>query len=370
MSSISVKLDNEAAIVGAIKNVRDDANPAQWCIIGHLNDDVNTVTLQATGNEGVDELKSKFASNQVQYALIRVTTTVDLSKVVRFVYIYNLGADVSFVKRGRMGIVKGSVSKLFEPYHVDFEINEAREISENIVIEKVNQAAGVANNVREKNFVVGKQERGFTGRSAHVSPTKPTAEGASLSPGNDQQQRTSTSVSPTARTSTISKSANSSSATSPTKPQAATQSATLQIAPELVDAIRAVRDDKVECRWVVASYKDGDIAKPVSLTAKAAQGEGVDVLKTHFKPDAISYAYVKVIDVIEGIATIKFAFITWIGPEVSVMKKARIGVHQGAIKEYFNPFHVEIVSSELREISDNSINNKVSSFSGSKSFVR
>ena len=41
------------------------------------------------------------------------------------------------------------------------------------------------------------------------------------------------------------------------------------------------------------------------------------------------------------------------------MKKARIGVNQGAIKDTFNPFHIEINASEQRDISESTILSKV-----------
>lgn len=37
-------------------------------------------------------------------------------------YVYNLGDNIPAMKRGKFGVVKGSVQALFHPFHVDFEI--------------------------------------------------------------------------------------------------------------------------------------------------------------------------------------------------------------------------------------------------------
>jgi hypothetical protein len=66
---------------------------------------------------------------------------------------------------------------------------------------------------------------------------------------------------------------------------------------------------------VVAAYTDNDLSKPVDLV-KSGTG-GVEELKNELKPDAISYALVRVVDKVDGHETIKFVFINFIGEKVS-----------------------------------------------------
>ena len=49
---------------------------------------------------------------------VRLTETIDMSLTTKFVYITWFGKDVSFVKRGKYGVVSGSVEKFFNvsPY--------------------------------------------------------------------------------------------------------------------------------------------------------------------------------------------------------------------------------------------------------------
>ena len=81
-----------------------------------------------------------------------VTTKVDLSITIKFVYIHWIGDEVPFAKRGKFNIVHGSAVTFFEPFHVDFDITTKSEISETLIRDKVEMAAGNANFVRSGNY--------------------------------------------------------------------------------------------------------------------------------------------------------------------------------------------------------------------------
>lgn len=158
--SILVNLYEREKLLEAIQQVRTDASPVNWAIVGHRNDDPNTLELVATGTEGFSTLRNHFSLEKVQYALLRVTTKVDLSMTVKFVYIHQVGDNVGFAKRGRFSVVHGAVVPFFQPYHVDFDITNIAEISDRLITEKVEKAAGNANFVRDADFAVGKPEFG------------------------------------------------------------------------------------------------------------------------------------------------------------------------------------------------------------------
>lgn len=73
---------------------------------------------------------------------------------------------------------------------------------------------------------------------------------------------------------------------------------------------------------------------------------------------------------IDGHVTVKFAFISWIGNDTSIMNKAKVSTYKGALTEKFAPYHVDLTVSELREISDLIIADKIANASGSKSHVQ
>lgn len=150
-TSVTVPTD----VLNQIKAVHSDASPINFVVIGHaVNEsgdyDFNTLAFQASGTGSISDIQTHLQPDQVQYVLYRTTTQVDLSKTVKFAFIYHLGSKVGFVKRGRFGVVKGDVVKNFEPYHVDFEIYAVDEISEEDVEKRIKSAAGTYNNVQEE----------------------------------------------------------------------------------------------------------------------------------------------------------------------------------------------------------------------------
>jgi hypothetical protein len=62
--------------------------------------------------------------------------------------------------------------------------------------------------------------------------------------------------------------------------------------------------------------------------------------------------------------------ISWIGNDVSMMSKAKVSTFKGSITEQFSPFHVDLTVSELKEVTDKIIADKVSFASGSASHLK
>ncbi|KAI9209038.1 uncharacterized protein BJ171DRAFT_488270 [Polychytrium aggregatum] len=362
--SIKVTLNDEAAVLQAIRSVRNDTDSTNYVVVGHVNDDPNTLGLVASGAEGLEGIRAHLRDDQVLYSLLRITTKVDLSTTVKFVFIYHFGERISFVKKGRFGIVKGDAVKYFQPYHVDIEISSIEELLEEEILKKVQDAAGTFDRVHDADFVEGKQVRGYTSNMSSTTglkaapPSIPkTTQPVPVTPNSTPSFATDRKPAATApRTA----------AKGPTVGVVATQSQGLNLTPQMTEAIQDVKNDKSKATWVVGSYIDGDLAKPIDLLA-SGEGEADDI-RQHLDASAISYGLVRVTDVIDGHATIKFAFFSWIGPNVSIMKKAKIATHKGAVSEKFGPYHVDIVASELSEISHSRIMSKVQEASGSKAY--
>jgi hypothetical protein len=51
----------------------------------------------------------------------------------------------------------------------------------------------------------------------------------------------------------------------------------------------------------------------------------------------------------------KFAFVTWIGPSVGPLKRARVSTDKAFVKEVVTNFAVEVIASEIDELSENEI---------------
>jgi len=329
----SVQFTDGNAVVDAIADLRNDSTPTNWVLAKHTNNEINLVELACSGSGGVQELLDNLSADSVMYGLVRETEQIDLSTTVKFVYIYFVGEEVPFAKRGRIGIVQGDVKRYFSPFHIDFEITRPDEISPEILKRKIAENSGRIDNVREnvRNDPLAR-ERGFTSSSTNAPVARKNNFGY-------QGQTPST-----------------------------TGSVNVVIHESLTEAIRDVRDDRTETRWCIGKYEDDDVKKPVVFVDKG--NGGVDEFINYLIADTIAYALVRVTDVIEGISTVKFVFINYIGSDVGVMKKAKISTHKGGITSAFGPFHVDFDVSSPREISDDIILHKVASNSGSKSKVR
>ncbi|KAI8911539.1 hypothetical protein EDD86DRAFT_245818 [Gorgonomyces haynaldii] len=318
--SIQVTLDNKETILNAIKSVRNDASQTNWALVGHLDENPNILTLEATGEDGFEGLVSRFAADKVQYALFK------------FVYVHSVGENVGFAKRGRFGVVHGSVLPYFQPYH--------------LIDAKVQDAAGSANHVHDISYLAGKQEYGIAAQAKKQGSL--TALNAPSSQPNLQSSGKSLSKEALGK---------------PNVGVVATQSHGIILSPDLVDAIKDLRNDKSETTWVV-----GSIAKPVGLVAKGTGG--VSQFVQYLVPDKFVYILTRVTDIIDGHKTVKFVFVSWIGNNVSMMSKAKVSTFKGGLIDKFSPYHVDLTISETREISDQIIADKVASASGSRSNVK
>ena len=208
-------------------------------------------------------------------------------------YIYNLGEKVGFAKKGRFGIVKGDISKHFQPYHVDVEITTPEELNEEDIKFRVESAAGSANHVRDANFIDGKQERGYTQFMASKSSIDSTTRKV-------VDSKLDVSATPKVM--------------KPVYNNVATQSQGLVFAQDLLDAIKEVRDDKSQTSWAIGTYQNGSITQPIVLLSKGT--ESAEQIKSFLKPDIVAYGLHRVTDYIDNHPTIKFVFIAFIGESV------------------------------------------------------
>jgi len=80
--------------------------------------------------------------------------------------------------------------------------------------------------------------------------------------------------------------------------------------PDVAAAIAEVRDDVTPTNWVVVGYgNDGDIKKPLSVVAK---GTGdIESLKHHFDDSQAMYALYRTSDTYDDIRTVKFVYLYW-----------------------------------------------------------
>lgn len=121
--------------------------------------------------------------------LVRTVEKVDLSTTVKFVYVHWSGNDFPFAKRGRFGVVHGSIQERFHPYHIDFDISAKSEISQSLIDEKLALATGTKSKIIHPLDAANHQHRTFTASPSSQEAllnSKTGARGANI-PGVNQE---------------------------------------------------------------------------------------------------------------------------------------------------------------------------------------
>lgn len=101
------------------------------------------------------------------------------------------------------------------------------------------------------------------------------------------------------------------------------------------EAYSEVMADNNGIEWATFIFKDNKLG----VTAKGSQ---FNEFKTQFGPDDRGFGYMKVMTGDEMSKRSKFVFCTWVGPNVSVMKKAKMSTDKALMKELIQNLSVEL----------------------------
>jgi hypothetical protein len=132
------------SIKQAISDVRYDGSDTDWVLITYDGPRSNTLKLEGVGSGGLDELKSHLKENVVMYGLLRMIEKIDDSVTVKFCHIDWRGERIHTMQRAKLATHSGAVRDLFHPFHVDLNATTDDEITENLIMKKIQSAAGTA----------------------------------------------------------------------------------------------------------------------------------------------------------------------------------------------------------------------------------
>jgi len=124
-------------------------------------------------------------------------------------------------------------------------------------------------------------------------------------------------------------------------------------------AYNEVMADKNGVEWAAFIF-DGP---KLGVTAK---GEDFDSFKSHFGPDDRGFGYIKIMTGDEMSRRSKFVFCTWVGPNVSVMKKAKMSTDKALMKEIIQNLSVELQLENASEISMDNFKSEVDKAGGAR----
>ena len=340
--STDVSVQDSSVFDQAIAEVRGGST--NWALFGHWDNNPNVLYHISSGTGGAEDLAQQVDKAQYQYAIVRVEETIDVSTTVKFAYITWQGPDFPFTKRGKFGVVHGSINKLFSPYHVSLEYENAEDITTANIMTKIAEASGTKNKVLEASEGKLRPERGFTSNTGNKSGpsggSTPNKGGAVSAVGKLGSSFTGV----------------------------AKGGAGVKFGDNVEETVKDVRSDTTETNWCVLGYEDGNVKNPIVILGVGSGG--VDEFKELFKEDQIVYVLFRVTDMVDEIATVKFVYIQWVGEGVKPMSKAKISTHKGDIEKIFYPTHVNIFATTANEVSSRAIMDKVMSASGSKSNVK
>ncbi|XP_038073228.1 uncharacterized protein LOC119741508 isoform X2 [Patiria miniata] len=272
--SIEGRFVDETSFIRSMKDVRDDSSETNLLIIGHVDDNPHRLDVVHTGSD-VSQMSELLKDNQVMYVLAKLTTTYDLSTTVKFVCVHWIGTEVPFSKRGRYGVIYNSVASQLAPYHVELEADSTSDITEEKMLQKLEEAAGTISKVMEISDIEGRQERGFT--QTQLQNTSGRIAGKSIT---------------TTKMAAVS-----------------SRGAPVTFSPDVSDAIADVRSDDSPTNWLLAGYEGGNPKSQILMVKSGV--DGLAGLTELLKTDLVYYGLLRVSDEIDDIRTVKFVYITW-----------------------------------------------------------
>lgn len=315
--STDVGFVDESAFNAAISDVRNDNSEVNYVICGHVDGKPNVIGVLYTGIDP-SEIGSKMDPSESLYALARYETKFDLSTTVKFVYIHWIGESLPVAKKGRYGVVHGSIEARFSPYHLLVEASTPEDLSSDKILQTLMESAGTKSKVLEDDQIPQRQMRGFT---------------ATQLPQRNKKSNFGVSA-------------------------VSAKGAEVEILPEVQEAVARVRSDGDPATWMVAGYKDSNPKGP--LVCMGCGEGGLDELKNNLDDSLPMYGLYRVSHTdADDITTVKFVYICWVGTKVKPMAKAKISTHKGTAEEIFCPAHVTVFASELSDIVERNIMEKI-----------
>jgi len=252
--------------------------------------------------------------------------------VVKFIYIQWLPDDTPMMIKANLGVLKGQITKLLEPVHVDFLFDKTEEIDEIMIRAKVRDASGTSDKTRERDAdredtpVVGGKPLGGTGQQQGAKPVK------SFEPIKSSGQ------------------------------------VKYEDKDAIVAAINVVRSaTSTTNSWCLIGFVKGS---KDTLQLRASGNDGADEMAQHFTDDEVMYSITRVSDQIDVSATTKYVVVHWLGPHTPIMHKAKIGTMKGEIDTLLGQRHISIDCSDRQEITSQQFADLVGKTSGSKSNVK
>jgi len=122
----------------------------------------------------------------------------------------------------------------------------------------------------------------------------------------------------------------------------------------LSEVYQEIRNDKNETNWALAGYESN-----TKVVLKSRGTGGLHELLSTFEDNEAQYAYLRVTSGDTESRRTKFVFISWCGPSVGALKRAKMSVHKASVKSVWKDYAIEIHGENHEELSEEIVMQKV-----------
>lgn len=130
----ALSFTDEKVLKDAIKDVRSDSCTMDWMLATFVD---SKLKLKASGSSGVSGLVASASDDTFNYGLVRLSESSDGITAVKFCFIKLQPDNMPPSQRGRLGVLNGAVTAIFEPYHGTLLAGEISEINTESVVQSV-----------------------------------------------------------------------------------------------------------------------------------------------------------------------------------------------------------------------------------------
>jgi len=239
------------------------------------------------------------------FGLFRVVERIDKTTAVKFVFVSWQPDDVPVMARASQGTHRGGVLPVFRPFHIDFSVSKRDELDMAGVMDAIMKLSGTKSMVTDRTptHKEDKYERKFLGGVKDDAIPLDFVDKDALDA-----------------------------------------------------AVRAVRSDADPATWVTAAYRIDGKSLALELKSAGTGGAGEFAAALCADPTNTAYGLLRVQQIIDGrTAAVKFVFVTYQGPEIASMVKAKVSTLRGAVLPAFQPFHGEMFVDSASEVTERSI---------------
>ncbi|KAJ9090241.1 hypothetical protein DSO57_1004492 [Entomophthora muscae] len=123
--------------------------------------------------------------------------------------------------------------------------------------------------------------------------------------------------------------------------------------PKIAETYEDVRDDKTETNWMFLGFVND---KADILEVKATGTDGLSGFTSNLSPDQAGFGFLRIpLKNDEYSERIKFVFVSYCGPQVRVMRKAKLGIQKAQVQSVLRSFAIEMNVTEAKDLDESEV---------------